>query len=169
MTDLRLTVRQKFHYCCGYCGVSEVDVGSELEIDHFQPRSRDGSDLVDNLVYSCSACNRNKASYWPRTDTPQHRHLLHPQKDDFSHHIRALDTGYLDGLTRRGEFHIEWLHLNRPQLVLHRRQHLLRSQIDDAINQLSTSNQQLKQQLAQQRNELNELNKRIRQLQGRSS
>ena len=78
-SENRTVVREQYNFRCGYCGVSEIDVGSELEIDHFQPTSQRGSDELDNLVYACPACNRNKASYWPSPDTPPHMHLLHRQ------------------------------------------------------------------------------------------
>jgi len=169
MADLKLAVREKYSYCCGYCGVSEIDVGSELEVDHFQPRSHDGSDEIHNLVYACAGCNRNKASYWPAPDAPQYRHLLHPQEDDLSLHIRTLDTGYLDGLTPRGKFHIEWLHLNRPQLLLYRQRRIAHFQMIELIEQLQTSHQQLKQQVAQQRRQLVEQSRQIRRLQGQDS
>ena len=41
----RMAVREQYNFRCGYCGVSEIDVGSELEIDHFQPTSQRGSDV----------------------------------------------------------------------------------------------------------------------------
>ena len=52
----RRSLRQRFGFRCGYYGVSERDVGSELTFDHFQPRSRGGSDDRDNWVYSCHPC-----------------------------------------------------------------------------------------------------------------
>jgi hypothetical protein len=27
-------VRARYAFCCGYCGVSEADVGGELTVDH---------------------------------------------------------------------------------------------------------------------------------------
>jgi hypothetical protein len=114
-------LRQLFHYQCGYCGVREVDVGSELTIDHFQPRSRGGSDELRNLVYSCHACNEFKGDFWSR-GSPQ---ILHPLEDDLSQHFLEAAEGTLLPLTASGSLHIERLRLNRPQLVefrLERRQ-----------------------------------------------
>ena len=78
----REAVRQIYQFRCGYCGVSEEEVGSELEVDHFRPRIRDGGDELDNLVYCCPTCNRFKRDYWPSSVTAYH--LLHPQRDDLS-------------------------------------------------------------------------------------
>ena len=49
--ERRAQARQRFDRRCGYCGVHETETGSELEIDHFQPRSKGGEDDPDNLVY----------------------------------------------------------------------------------------------------------------------
>jgi hypothetical protein len=102
--------------------VHEEEVGSELEIDHFQPRSAGGGDELDNLVYCCPTCNRLKGDFWPMSDpgATQHR-LLHPKRDDPSIHVREEGNGRLTALTETGAFHIERLRLNRPPLVaLHR-------------------------------------------------
>jgi 5-methylcytosine-specific restriction endonuclease McrA len=60
-SNLREELRRLYQFRCGYCGTSEVDAGSELTIDHFQPRSRGGSeDDPANWVYCCHACNEFK-------------------------------------------------------------------------------------------------------------
>ncbi|MCP5101167.1 MAG: hypothetical protein GY943_36940 [Chloroflexi bacterium] len=43
-SETRQAVRETYFYCCGYCGISELDVGGELQIDHFQPVRYDGTD-----------------------------------------------------------------------------------------------------------------------------
>jgi hypothetical protein len=42
----RERARQRFASRCGYCGVSDVEVGATLTIDHHRPRSRGGSDKL---------------------------------------------------------------------------------------------------------------------------
>ncbi len=85
--EKRHAVRERYDFACGYCGISEIDAGSELEIDHFRPVRYGGTDDGDNLVYACPACNRNKASYWPSLDAEPHRHLLHQLTDDLNNNI----------------------------------------------------------------------------------
>ncbi len=118
----RQQLRERFDYRCGYCGTHEIEHGSLLEIDHFRPRTQGGSDRLDNLVYACTACNRAKAAYWPATTAPPHRKLLHPLEDTLADHARLGEDGQLTPTTQRGEFHVMWLRLNRPQLVAARRQ-----------------------------------------------
>lgn len=111
-------LRERFNYRCGYCGVTENEVGALLEIDHYRPLSAGGSDDLDNLVYCCPACNRFKHDYWSENEILR---PLHPLLDDLSLHIQEEEDGRLVALTPRGEFHIELIHLNRASLVEWRR------------------------------------------------
>jgi hypothetical protein len=164
--ESRRAVRQQYNFACGYCGVSEIDVGSELEIDHFHPISQGGSDELENLVYACPACNRNKATYWPAPDTPTHLNLLHPLTDNLETHIRLLPDGYLAGLTSRGWFHIEWLHLNRLQLVALRQKQTLYQRTQALIEEMQQINRQLQNLIAAQEQELDILRDQVRRLTG---
>lgn len=110
-------LRQRYTCCCGYCGVSETDVGAALTVDHFQPISRGGHDLPANWVYCCFACNNAKGNYW-QPDSPQR--VPHPLQDQLDTHIAAQEDGVLLGLTEIGHFHILLLRLNRPALVAYR-------------------------------------------------
>ena len=162
--ETRRTVREQYHFACAYCGVSEIDVGSELELDHFQPLRHGGSDKLDNLVYACSACNRNKASYWPTPDAPPHMHLLHPMTDDLGLHITLLDDGHLAGLTPRGWFHIEWLHLNRPQLIALRQKQAISQRTQQLLEEIQQINLQLQGIVTTQKQELDMLREEVRRL-----
>jgi hypothetical protein len=118
--ELRDAVRHAYDHRCGYCGVHEEDVGSELEIDHFQPRSAGGTDEFGNLIYCCTACNRHKGWLWV-ADLAIPQRLLHPRRDDLALHLREEEDGQLTALTVTGAFHIARLRLNRPARVAARR------------------------------------------------
>ncbi len=165
----RRTIRKKYNFACGYCGVSEFDVGSELEIDHFQPISHAGSDKQENLVYACPACNRNKASYWPLADAPSHMRLLHPLVDDLNMHMTLLQDGQLVGLTPQGWFHIEWLRLNRPQLIAVRQKQAVYQRTQLLIKEIQQSNHQLQLLISAQGQELIALRETVRRLMGNDS
>lgn len=162
----RMRVREQYNFRCGYCSVSEFDVGSQLEIDHFQPSSQRGSDELDNLVYACPACNRNKASYWPSPDAPLHMHLLHPLTDSPNLHITLLNDGHLAGLTPRGWFHIDWLRLNRPQLIAMRQKQAINQRTQSLIEEIQRINHQLREIVTSQERELDSLRKEVRRLMG---
>lgn len=99
---LRESVRTLYRQRCGYCGVGETDTGGLLELDHFRPRSQQGSDAPDNLVYACPTCNRFKGDYWPAEEASLDLALLHPLEDNVNEHIEQLPDGRVVGLTRRG-------------------------------------------------------------------
>ena len=119
----RQALRERFGFACGYCGVSEASVGSELTVDHFQPTTAGGVDDVQNWVYACHACNSFKSDWWAPTPTQR---VLHPLRDLPNQHFQECQDGTLEALTEPGLFHIELLHLNRAELVAHR---LLQRQI----------------------------------------
>ena len=119
LRSLREAVRTRYHFRCGYCGVSETHVGAKMTVDHFLPRNQNGDDCADNLIYSCHACNEFKGEYW-RTE-PNLR-LLHPSLDNVTEHFREQDDHLLHALTERGANHIRTLHLNRVELIAHRRE-----------------------------------------------
>ena len=104
----RETLRRRYQFRCGYCGVRESDVGAELSADHFQPNSRGGVDEAENWVYCCHACNEFKSDYWEPESV---RRVLHPERDPLATHIAEESDGTLRPLTDTGAFHIEWLHL----------------------------------------------------------
>jgi 5-methylcytosine-specific restriction endonuclease McrA len=47
--------------CCS-CGRSSKEEGMTLEVDHIVPRSRGGSDNIDNLQTLCKKCNIGKSN-----------------------------------------------------------------------------------------------------------
>jgi hypothetical protein len=54
----RFEVFKRDNFCCMYCG--RIPPAVVLEIDHVEPRSKGGSDDIDNLLTSCKDCNRGK-------------------------------------------------------------------------------------------------------------
>lgn len=54
---IRSAVFERDSYACQYCGDTD-----NLHCDHVHPKSRGGSDAMDNLVTACGACNMSKGS-----------------------------------------------------------------------------------------------------------
>lgn len=147
-------LRQLYNFCCGYCGVSETDVGAALTTDHFQPTSRGGADASANWVYCCFACNNAKGDYW-QPDSLQR--ILHPLHDNLSEHITAQEDSTLLSLTETGRLHIAQLRLNRPVLVAYRvekrRREWERGRYTAVLHHLAEAQQELRflrQRLEQQ-------------------
>ena len=116
--DVRDQVRRRADFACEFCGVTETDVGGELTLDHFQPKTKGGADGLDNLLYCCARCNQYKLAYWP-THSPDPS-LWNPRQEPASTHFLELDDGTLQPLTTSGAFTLKRLRLNRPPLVAHR-------------------------------------------------
>jgi hypothetical protein len=73
-------------------------------------------------VYCCHPCNEFKGDYW-QPNSPQR--ILHPLRDPIGAHFDEQEDGTLRAFSVTGAFHIERLHLNRLQLVEHRRERRL--------------------------------------------
>lgn len=52
------TLLQRYGNVCYYCGVTVAK--DRLQMDHIVPRSRGGTNAIDNLVLSCPSCNKVK-------------------------------------------------------------------------------------------------------------
>jgi hypothetical protein len=145
----RAAVRAAYDSRCGYCTVHESEAGTELEIDHFQPRSAGGSDDPGNLVYCCTTCNRLKGDFWPATDplTTTHR-LLHPKRDNLAEHLGEEPDGRIVALTATGTFHLDRLRLNRPPLLALRRARRDAAQLRQALADAQAEQAQLRERMA---------------------
>ena len=140
----REALRRRFGFQCGYCGVSETEVGSELTLDHYRPRSHNAPDEPENWVYCCFACNTNKSDVWA-PDSEQR--ILHPLRDDLSEHIAEQPDGVLVGLTGTGRFHVAQLQLNRPPLVLSRLRRSARTRLLAALDEARCHQDALRRQV----------------------
>lgn len=56
--EIREYLLEKWGRKCVYCNAKEVP----LQIDHIEPRSRGGSNKIDNLTLACGSCNLKKGS-----------------------------------------------------------------------------------------------------------
>jgi hypothetical protein len=127
LTDkIKQTVRERAGFACEFCGVTEQSAGGELTIDHFKPRSANGTDELENLIYSRIRCNLYKSDFWSEdANAPQ---LWNLRNDPAEMHFWLADDGRLFSLTDTGEFTIRKLKLDRPQLIEYRRYQILSSE-----------------------------------------
>ncbi len=56
--EIREYLLEKWGRKCVYCNAKEVP----LQIDHIEPRSRGGSNKIDNLTLACGSCNLKKGN-----------------------------------------------------------------------------------------------------------
>ncbi len=56
--EVREYLLEKWNRTCAYCGKTDVP----LEIEHIVPRSKGGSNSVNNLTIACHSCNQSKGN-----------------------------------------------------------------------------------------------------------
>jgi 5-methylcytosine-specific restriction endonuclease McrA len=56
--ELREYLLEKWDRQCAYCGAKNLP----LEVEHIQPRSKEGSNRVSNLTLACTKCNQKKGN-----------------------------------------------------------------------------------------------------------
>ena len=64
-SELKKQVWNKTNGKCYYCGTQTVPFGSAPDsfcVDHVIPRTRNGTDDIENLVPACFSCNITKSS-----------------------------------------------------------------------------------------------------------
>jgi hypothetical protein len=146
--SIREQIRQRAQYACEFCGITEIDTGGMLTIDHFQPRTKAGSDELENLIYACITCNQYKQDYWPRTETAAR--LWNPRQESASEHFIEQEDGQLTALTPIGTFTIKRLRLNRSQLIVARQRRQQQLQVERLLQryqELTTLQAQINLQL----------------------
>lgn len=58
----RFTILYRDEFRCIYCGLSSIENGLELHVDHIIPFSMGGFNIASNLVTSCIKCNMSKGT-----------------------------------------------------------------------------------------------------------
>jgi len=121
--DFRAEIREDFRQCCCYCLFHEILAAGEqnFELDHRAPKSKFAhlADEYTNIYYSCHPCNHKKSTYWPNsTLTAAGRVFIDPVNDDFSTHFREESDGFWTPLTKKAEYTLAKINLNRKHLVI---------------------------------------------------
>jgi HNH endonuclease len=112
--ELDRRVRAAARNRCGYCLSPQHLVMARLEIEHFVPLSKGGTNDESNLWLACPLCNRAKGDRVEATDpeTKQVVPLFNPRSQVWSEHFRWIDAGLrIQGLTPIGRATVAALHL----------------------------------------------------------
>ena len=106
--------------CCEYCRTPLPFTPDPVVIDHIQPVSQGGSDLLENLAVSCWGCNGHKSAGTRAFDAQEARlvPLFNPRSQAWSEHFRWSDDGvHVLGVSAIGRASVSKLNLNRQGLL----------------------------------------------------
>lgn len=120
----RQAVSDRAHGCCEYCLSQEAYSPDPFSVEHIIPRSADGTEEMDNLAFSCQACNNHKYTRVTARDpmTGASALLYNPRRHLWREHFAwSLDKSFVIGLTPTGRATIERLRINRVNVVNLRR------------------------------------------------
>ena len=113
-------IAQRAAFCCEYCISQEKYAPDYFSIEHIMPQAKKGTNAIENLAFSCLACNSHKYTHTHTIDpisgilVP----LYNPRTDIWDNHFRwNNDFSLITGITPIGRATIEKLHLNRISLV----------------------------------------------------
>lgn len=149
--ELERIISECFNGKCSYCENSMEFV--EVQIDYYRPvngalNTVDGmfreklytwlKNDVDNLFSICVECNRAKSNRFPvegevavfnasKNELLQEKRLLlNPYRDYPERHFSYSSDGKIYPRTKKGQFTIDVLNLNRPLLIKHRKNEYIR-------------------------------------------
>ncbi len=126
MSEPRLTqqqknfIKQRAKGCCEYCFSQVAFCPDPFSIEHIIPRTRGGTNDLENLALACQGCNNLKYSHIESIDpvTGKSAPLYHPRQDQWHQHFSwSANYTQLIGLTMTGRATIERLQLNREGIV----------------------------------------------------
>jgi hypothetical protein len=88
----RDAVAKRARFRCEYCLLHEGDAYLAFEIDHIISLKHGGNSELDNLAYSCVACNRMKGADIGSIVLPEKEfiRLYNPRTDSWEEHFRIM-------------------------------------------------------------------------------
>jgi hypothetical protein len=117
---VRRLVRQRAHCRCEYCQHPDTYSSAPFACEHPLPYASGAGDTLDDLAWSCPACNGHKADKTHALDPKTKRlvSLFHPRRQKWSRHFAwSKDERTVIGLTATGRATVEALCLNSEELI----------------------------------------------------
>lgn len=102
---------------CEYCHAPQRSANARFHSEHFTPRSRGGTDELDNLNLSCITCNLAKGDAVTGIDptSKERRELFNPRLHTWDEHFSwDADSITLPGSSPLGRATIATLKMNQP-------------------------------------------------------
>lgn len=116
-------LQAEFRRACVYCRQPDNAPNLNFGADHYRPKGLPAfAHLVaeyPNLFYCCGNCNSRKNRYWPLDET-KGPYIPNPCDHDMAKHLRH-EAGEVAAKSPDGQWAIDLLQLNHPELVEHRK------------------------------------------------
>lgn len=122
--NLRSQIELIAHKRCCYCLTTEVNSGMPMTIDHIQPTSKGGLNILENLCLACRTCNEYKSGTTEAIDplTSQLVPLFNPRQQQWQKHFQwSNDASHIEGLTEIGRATVISLRMNNAVIVATRK------------------------------------------------
>lgn len=113
----RRIVERRAQGRCEYCHAPQRGGNARFHVEHFAPRSRGGTDDLDNLNLSCVTCNLAKGSATDALDPTSGERvpLFNPRVQRWDEHFAwEADGVTLRGKTAIGAATVVALNMNQP-------------------------------------------------------
>lgn len=126
---------------CVYCAINERNFGGirNFHVEHYRPKSRfpDLINDIKNLFYACAICNVFKGNDWPNEPDTKFSKSCYPNPSETDYNtLFSIDDnkGVLEGEFIASKYITEKLYLNRPQLILLRRNFFSFKKVDEYMS-----------------------------------
>jgi hypothetical protein len=116
----KTTVADRSSGYCEYCKFLKKYANASFVIDRIKPIALGGTDELDNLAYSCTACNSYKGAFIEATDpdTNEVVPFFHPRYQSWLDHFEwSKDALTIIGITAIGRATVDRLKTNREGLI----------------------------------------------------
>ena len=120
----REAVAERARHRCEYCRLPEfADPHQAFHLEHIVPRQHGGDDMLENLAWSCSRCNRRKGTNLATIDASSGELvvLFHPRTQAWDEHF-VFSEARIFGLTAIGRVTVRLLDMNAHHRVQLRRE-----------------------------------------------
>jgi len=136
-------VRTEAHERCVYCGIFENYIGGRnaFHKDHYRPKSKfpELENTLSNIYYACPICNIFKSNAWPNEPVDDHGSAAFPDPAliEYGTMFESNQSkGLIEGSYVESRYIQNVLHLNRPQLIMTRREYYLNRRVEELNRRL---------------------------------
>lgn len=129
---------------CVYCSININSFGGirNFHVEHYKPKAADKFPKLEheysNLFFACSICNSFKSDDWKNEPNKEldNEAFPDPSKINYSDFLFIDSQFNVDSKFFTGKYIINKLYLNRPQLILERKNFYLHIKLKSEIEKL---------------------------------